>query len=40
MSGGAIPADKYKYSTYVGLRHHVMARHALFSYGFIMSAIE
>ena len=31
MSGGAIPANKYKSSTYVGLGHPVIARHALFS---------
>ena len=28
ISGGAIPASKYKFSTFVGLRHPVMARHA------------
>ena len=38
MSGGAIPANKYKSSTYVGLRHPVIARHALFSSGSNMSA--
>ena len=38
MSGGAIPAKKYKSSTYVGLRHPVIARHALFSSGSNMSA--
>ena len=31
MSGGAIPTNKYKSSTYVGLRHPVIARYALFS---------
>ena len=31
MSEGAIPTDKYKSSTYVGLRHPVIVRHALFS---------
>ena len=38
MSGGAIPANKYKSSTYVGLRYTVIARHALFSSGPNMSA--
>ena len=38
VSGGAIPANKYKSSTYIGLRYPVIARHALFSYGFNMSA--
>ena len=38
MSGGAIPAKKYKSSTYVGLRHPVTARHGLFSSGSSMSA--
>ena len=38
MSEGAIPANKYKYSTYVGLRHPVIARHALFSSGSNISA--
>ena len=31
MSGGAIPASKYRYSTLVGFRHPVTALHALFS---------
>ena len=31
MSDGAIPASKYRYSTLVGFRYHVTARHALFS---------
>ena len=34
ISGGAIPASKYKFSTFVGLRHPVMARHAWFNSGF------
>ena len=34
MSGGAIPASKYRSSTLVGFRHPVTALHALFSYGF------
>ena len=38
MSGGAITAKIYKSSIYVGLRDHVIARHALFSYGSNMSA--
>ena len=38
MSGGAIPANKYKSSTYGGLRHPVIARHDLFSSGSNMSA--
>ena len=38
MSGSAIPANKYKSSTYVGLRHPVIARYALFSSGSNMSA--
>ena len=38
MSGGAIPANKYNSSTYVGLMHPVIARHALFSSGSKMSA--
>ena len=38
MAGGTIPANKYKSSTYVGLRHHVIARHALFSSGSNMYA--
>ena len=38
VSGGAIPANKYKSSTYVGLRHPVIARHALFGSGSNMSA--
>ena len=33
MSGGAIPANKYKSSTYVGKRHPVIARHDLFRSG-------
>ena len=40
MSGGAIAANKYKSSTYVGLRHSVIAHHALFSYESSMSACE
>ena len=28
ISGGAIPASQYKFSTFVGFRHPVMARHA------------
>ena len=35
---GAIPANKYKSSTYVGLRHPLIAWHALFSYGSNMAA--
>ena len=31
MLGGAIPDNKYNYSTLVGLRHPVIARHALLS---------
>ena len=31
MLGGAIPDNKYNSSTFVGLRHHVIARHALLS---------
>ena len=31
MSGLVILAGKYKYSTYVVLRHPVIARHAFFS---------
>ena len=31
MLGGAIPDNKYKSSTLVGLRHPVIARHALLS---------
>ena len=38
MSGGAIPDSKYKSSTYVGLSHPVIDRHALFSSGSNMSA--
>ena len=38
MSGGAISAYKYMPSTYVGLRHPVIVRHALVSYGSNMSA--
>ena len=38
MFGGAIPANKYESSTYVGLRHPAIARHALFSSGSNMSA--
>ena len=38
MSGGAIPANKYKSSTYVGLRHPVIARYTLFSSGSNKSA--
>ena len=38
MSGGTIPDNKYKSSTYVGLIHPVIARHALFSSGSNMSA--
>ena len=34
MSGGAIPASKYRSSTLVGFRHLVTALHALFSSGF------
>ena len=34
MSGGAIPASKYRSSTLVGFRHPVTALHALFSSGF------
>ena len=37
MSGGTIPTKKYNYSTYVGLRHPVIVRHALFSSGSNMS---
>ena len=37
MSVGAFPANKYKSSTYVGFRHPVIARHALFSFGSNMS---
>ena len=37
MSGGAIPANKYKSSTYVGLRHPVIAQHDLFISGSNMS---
>ena len=33
MSGGVIPTNKYKSSTYVGMRHTAIARHALFSAG-------
>ena len=33
MSVGAITTNKYKYSTYVGLRHPVIARTALLSSG-------
>ena len=33
MSGGVIPASKYKFSTCVGFRHPVIARHDLFSLG-------
>ena len=29
MLGGAIPDNKYNFSTLVGLRHPVIARHAL-----------
>ena len=38
MSGGAIPANKYKSFTYVDLRHPVITRHTLSSYGSNMSA--
>ena len=38
MPGGAIPANKHKPSTYVGSRHPVIARPALFSSGSNMSA--
>ena len=38
MSRGAIPANKYKSSTYVDLRNPVIARHALFSSVANMSA--
>ena len=31
MLGGAIPDSKYNFSTLVGLRHPVIARHALLS---------
>ena len=31
MSGGEIPARKYRSSTLVGFRHPVVAMHALFS---------
>ena len=31
MSGGAIPASKYRYSPLVDFRHHVTALHALFN---------
>ena len=32
MLGGAIPDNRYNFSTLVGLRHPVLARHALLSY--------
>ena len=38
MSGGAIPGNKYKSSTYVSLRHPVIAWIALFSSGSSISA--
>ena len=38
MPGGAISANRYKSSTYVGLRHPVIAQHALFSSGSNMAA--
>ena len=38
MPGGAIPTNKHKSSTYVGLRHPVIARQALFSSGSNRSA--
>ena len=38
MSGGAIPANKYKSSTYVDLRHPVIVRYALVSSGSNISA--
>ena len=38
MSGGAIPANHYKSSTYGGLRHPVIAWYALFSSGSNLSA--
>ena len=34
ISGGKIPASKYKFSTVIGFRHQVMARHAWFNSGF------
>ena len=34
MSGGAIPANKYRSSTLFGFRHPVTDLHALFSYVF------
>ena len=33
MVGGTIPDIKYQSSTYIDLRHHVIACHALFSFG-------
>ena len=38
MSGGMLPANKYKYFAYVDLKHPVIARHTLFSSGPNMSA--
>ena len=35
--GGTIPANKYQSSTYIDLRHPVIARHALFSFWSSMS---
>ena len=37
-AGGAIPARRYKFSTLVGCRHHVMARQASFSTGSTLGA--
>ena len=38
MFGCTIHANKYKSSTYIGLRHPVIARHVLISFGSCMSA--
>ena len=38
VSGGVVLVNKYKYSTFVGVRHPVIARHALFSFGSNISA--